>query len=204
MMITEKMLDARWPRAPHSLVDGIIAANGEALAHGEINTPLREAHFWAQVSEECTAGTTMEENLHYSAPRLCEVWPNRFHTIGQASPFAHNPRLLADKVYNGRMGNRLGSDDGWKFRGRGLLQITGRDNYTRIGKLVGLDLATNPDLVNDPEHALVIASMIWKISGANAWADKDNVHMVTKCINGGTEGLQQREEWLRVWKKELR
>ena len=202
-MITADMLDRRWPRAPHSLVDAIVGSAPTALAKFEITTPLRLAHFLAHASVECAGGTTLEENLNYSAERLHAVWPMRFPTIGSAQPYAHNPRFLADKVYDGRMGNRAGTDDGWNYRGRGLIDITGAAMYERVGKAAGVDLEGNPGFASAPETALAVAAALWKLSSANYFADRDEIRAETKVINGGLTGLADREAWLKVWKREL-
>jgi putative chitinase len=202
-MITADMLDRRWPRAPHSLVDAIVAFAPSAFTKFEITTPLRVAHFLAHASVECAAGTALEENLNYSAERLHAVWPARFPTIGSAQPYAHNPRLLADKVYDGRMGNRAGTDDGWNYRGRGLIDITGAAMYERVGKAAGLDLSANPGLASASDSALAAAAALWMLSNANHLADRDEIRAETKVINGGLTGLADREAWLKVWKREL-
>ena len=115
-----------------------------------ITTPLLVAHVMAQISHECGAGHDVVENLNYTAGRMMQVWPSRFPTMARRAPYAGNPRALANKVYNGRMGNASGSDDGWNFRGRGASQTTGREGYARLAKATGLDLVNHPDLVNDP------------------------------------------------------
>jgi putative chitinase len=201
--LTAPILDARWPRAPHSLVDGIVASAASVLDTFEINTPLRLAHFMSHCSEESGAGTVLEENLHYSAERAHEVWPSRFPTVASASPYADSPRLLADRVYGGRMGNASGTDDGWNFRGRGLIQITGRNAYEGVGKAAGIDLLGNPNLACASGSALLVAAACWREIGANAYADKDDIVGETRLINGGLTNLEAREVWLRVWKKEL-
>lgn len=130
----------------------------------------------------------LEENLSYSTQRLMEVWPGRFPTIASAQPYANNPMALAEKVYGGRMGNNL-PGDGWRYRGRGPIQITGKDNYRTTGKLVGQDLVGVPDLAAQPRFALEI-SIAW-------WEDKIPDSMLgettslRKRVNGGTEGLAQ-------------
>lgn len=201
--LTAAILDLRWPRAPHSLIDGIVAAAPSVLPEYEITTSLRLAHLMAQISVECAAGTAIEENLSYSASRLMVVWPSRFPTLDAARPFANNPRLLADHVYGGRMGNRADTDDGWNFRGRGLLDITGADQYSAIGAECDLDLKDNPNLVSDPAHALEVACAYWKMTNCNAYADRDQIVAETKVINGALTGLADRETWLKVWKREL-
>lgn len=133
----------------------------------------------------------LEENLNYSAKRLTEVWPSRFPSIEAAQPFANNPRALANKVYGGRMGNTR-PDDGWLYRGRGPIQITGRDNYERVGNLMGQDLLGIPDLAAQPHFALEI-SIAW-------WEDRipdsiiNNETLVRRTVNGGTLGLKEVKE----------
>lgn len=203
-MLTASMLDRRWPRAAHSLIDGIaFAAAAGVLARYEINTPLRLAHFLAQISEETGGGTAIEENLHYSAERAHQVWPSRFPTAAAAAPYAHNPRLLADNVYGGRMGNRAGTDDGWNYRGRGLIQLTGKELYREIGAICGLDLVGHPELASDPSHCLEVAAAYWKKAGVNAFADRDDLRGETQRVNGGLINLAARQGWLTAWKHEL-
>jgi putative chitinase len=202
-MLTVDMLDRRWPRAPHSLVDGIVAAAPEIFSKYAITTPLRLAHFLAHCSVECAARTALEENLNYSAERLHAVWPARFPSVGSAMPYAHNPRLLADKVYDGRLGNRAGTDDGWNYRGRGLIDVTGAAMYERIGEVSGLDLKASPGLASAHDSALSVAAAFWKLSNADRFADRDQIAAETKVVNGGLTGLADREAWLKVWKREM-
>lgn len=202
VMLTADHLDRRWPRAPHSLVDGIVAA-APVLPKYEITSALILAHALAQWSEESAAGTATEENLHYSAQRIHEVWPSRFHSVAAAQPYAHSPRLLADAVYGGRMGNAANSDDGWNYRGRGLDQLTGKSEYERIGNACGLNLVLSPDLVSAPASCLEVAACYFKLSGAVEFAAKDDVVGVTRRVNGGLNGLAERESWLKAWKREL-
>lgn len=202
-MLGHGMLSRRWPRAPHGLIDAIVASAPAVLDRYKINTPRRLAHFMAQVSHECGGGTITEENLRYSALRMTQVWPSRFRTVAAAQPYAYNPKALANKVYNGRMGNRPGTDDGWNYRGRGLIQITGRDGYQQVGKVAGLDLVANPSLANDPKSALEIAAAFWTWKRLNAVADTNNLTAVTRIVNGGSTGLADRQAWLARWKAEL-
>jgi putative chitinase len=123
------------------------------------------------------------------------VWPSRFPTLEAAEPFAHNPKALANKVYAGRLGNTQ-PGDGWMFRGRGLLQLTGRANYQRIGDRLELDLVAIPDRVILPAHSLTVAACIWQDHGCNAAADLDDIARVTQLINGGQIGLASRRAWL--------
>lgn len=157
----------------------------------DITTPLRIAHFLAQFSVETQSFARFEENLNYSAQRLCIVWPRRFPNIAAAQPFAGNPEKLADFVYGGRMGN-TGPDDGWKYRGRGG-GLTGKDNYREAGELTGLDLIGNPDQAADPAVSVHILCGYWGHRHINAMADADDIRAVTLAVNGGLIGLDDRK-----------
>jgi len=163
--------------------------------------PLRLAHFFAQVCHETGGLRLLVENLNYSAEALLKTWPSRF-TKETAAAFARKPMAIANKVYGGRMGNS-GPDDGWNYRGRGLLQITGRDHYKRNGLALGIPLEQEPELAIDPDHALAIALETWRRSGCDARADDDDIVAVTKAINGGTIGLADRRAWLAKAKRAL-
>ena len=182
---------------------GIIASAGPVFTKYGIATPLLAAHVMAQISHECGAGHEVVENLNYSAGRMMQVWPSRFPTMGSAQPYAGNPRALANKVYNGRMGNAAGSDDGWNFRGRGASQTTGRQGYARLAKATGLDLLNHPDLVNDPRSFLECGVADFVLCGCLPLARADDVLGVTRRLNGGTVGLAQRQAWLAKWKAAL-
>lgn len=200
MQIDAATLRRLWPRAPQALVDAMAAKSAAVFAKHGLTTSLRVAHFMAQISHESNGGTITTENLSYShAERIAAVWPSRF-TPASAAPYVHNPRALADKVYNGRMGNAPGSDDGYSYRGRGLLQITGRESYRRIGGLTGLPLEARPDLAAAPSVALEIAAAEFKSLGCLPYCDADNVMAVTRRVNGGYTGLASRKAWLEKWK----
>jgi putative chitinase len=146
-----------WPNGDGKipgLRDGIAGSAEAVFSKYGIDSPLVVAHVMAQISHECGAGHDVVENLNYTAGRMMQVWPSRFPTMASAQPYAGNPRALANKVYNGRMGNAAGSDDGWNFRGRGAAQTTGREGYARLAKVTSLDLINQPDLVNDPRRFL--------------------------------------------------
>ncbi len=160
----------------------------------EITTPLRLAHFMAQVHVESAGFTRLVEALGYSAKRLTQVWPSRFPTLASAQPYANNPKALAEKVYSGRMGNGLG--DGWRFIGRSLKMITGRENYTKCAARTGLDLVNNPELAADPEHSIHIACDYWGAHCLNALADRDDAEGITRKINGGLIGFADRKAQL--------
>jgi putative chitinase len=182
---------------------GMIAVAPPVFTKYGITTPLLAAHVMAQISHECGAGHEVVENLNYSAGRMMQVWPSRFPTMASAQPYAGNPRALANKVYNGRMGNAAGSDDGWNFRGRGASQTTGREGYARLAKATGLDLVAHPDLANDPTSFLECGVADFVLCGCLPFAKADDVLGVTRRLNGGTVGLAQRQAWLAKWKAAL-
>jgi len=191
------------PNARSSYREG--AANAQAVLdrHGITQSKLRLAHFLAQVLHESGGLTLQVENLNYSAPRLPVVWPSRFLPKGPLDPaaFANNPEKLANQVYGGRMGNTQ-PGDGFRYRGRGLLQLTGRESYqlaTRILRgfnAAAPDFEAEPDLVFSAEWALPIAAAEWDTKGCNPFADQDQITMVTQRINGGQVGIAERRDWL--------
>ena len=157
----------------------------------DIDTPKRQAAFIGQCSYESANFTNLQENLNYSAQRLMQVWPSRFPYIIAAEPYAHNPEKLASFVYAGRMGN-LEDGDGYTYRGRGLIQITGREMYAKCGNALGIDLIDNPDLLLTPEYATLSAAWFWNKHGLNALADAQEYGTMTRRINGGTTALNER------------
>jgi putative chitinase len=157
----------------------------------DINTPKRQAAFIGQCAVESANFTRLQENLNYSAQRLTQVWPSRFPNINMAEAYAHNPEKLADFVYAGRMGN-LQDGDGWKFHGRGLIQLTGRENYANCGSGVGVDLIDNPNLLLTPKYATLSAGWFWNKKGLNTLADSQEYGAMTRRINGGLTGLDER------------
>ena len=195
-----------WPRGDQKIAGlraGIVASAPAVFAKHGIATPLVAAHVMAQISHECGAGRDVVENLNYTAGRMMQVWPSRFPTMASAQPYAGNPRALANKVYNGRMGNAAGSDDGWNFRGRGAVQTTGREGYQRLAKATGLDVVNHPDLVNDPRYFLACGVADFINCGCLPFAQADDVLNVTRRLNGGTIGLADRQAWLAKWKAAL-
>jgi putative chitinase len=193
-----------WPNGDDKvpgLRDGIAASAPAVFAKYGIQNKNVLAHIMAQISHECGAGLFVEENMSYTAKRMTEVWPSRFPTIESAQPYAKNPRKLANKVYNGRMGNVTGTDDGYNFRGRGGSQTTGREGYERVKKQTGLDVVNNPDILIDPKYFLECAVSDFINCGCMPYALQDNIEMVTKKLNGGQIGIADRRQWLAKWKK---
>ena len=198
------------PNARSSYRDAFQNAQAVLDRAGISDTPLRIAHFMAQVLHESMGLMIQSENLNYRADRLPEVWPSRFKPTGPLDPnaYAHNPQKLANEVYGGRMGN-TNPDDGFTYRGRGLLQLTGKDSYReattrlRASSPDAPDLVANPDEVISSSWCVAIAAAEWTARGCNTLADQDDVTKVTRAINGGTIGLSDRKEWLKrtkaVW-----
>jgi putative chitinase len=164
-----------------------------AMVERAINTPRRIAMFLAQVAHESGNLNHVEENLNYSAQRLCEVWPRRFQSVESARFFEHCPERLANLLYGSRMGNgAYESGDGWKYHGRGPIQITGATNYRRCGVALNAPLIERPELLLDPKLGAKSAAWFWEDSGCNEAADAENVEAVTRRINGGLIGLEDR------------
>ena len=206
MQLHEASLRRLWPRGDSrvpGLVVGIARSSKDVFARYGITTPNLVAHVMAQISHECGAGHDVVENMNYTAQRVMQVWPSRFPTLASAQPYAGNPRALANKVYNGRMGNRSRSDDGWNFRGRGGAQATGREGYKRVKTATGLDVIAQPDLLIDPRHFLNCAVSDFINCGCLPYAAADDVVGVTRRLNGGAIGLAERKVWLATWKREL-
>ena len=157
-----------------------------------INTVLRKAAFIGQCSHESNYFKVLEENLHYSATSLMHVWPSRFPTAAIAGQYANDPVKIANTVYAGRMGNTE-DGDGWKYHGRGLIQMTGKETYTNCGAAIGKDLVNSPELLLIPENACLSAGWFWNKKGLNELADKQDYETMTKRINGGLLGLDDRK-----------
>ncbi len=183
-----------------------------ALQRFNIDSPKRVAAWLAQTAHESGGYTMLSENLNYRAATLAACWPNRFAELGPdkkpkknekgaliptkvAESIAGKPELIANLVYSSRMGNGPAeSGEGWKYRGRGLKQLTGKDNYTRCGAALGMDLVGQPDLLLDPEGAALSAAWFWDANKCSDYIDRDDFTGLTKRINGGTIGLPDREK----------
>jgi putative chitinase len=176
--------------------DAVIAMIPDTAAKFQINTPLRLAHFLAQCGHESGGFRATQENLNYSAKGLNGIFKKYFPTEAAAAAYARNPQKIANKVYGNRMGNGdEGSGDGYKFRGRGYIQLTGKDNYTAFGKSIGEDICANPDKVAS-QYALLSAAWFFSKNGLHKMADGGAtdavVTSITKRVNGGTIGLADR------------
>ena len=183
-----------------------------ALARFGIESERQVAAWLAQTAHESGGYTMLVENLNYRAATMAVCWPRRFAVLGQdgkpvkdkqgkltpnkfALALERKPEAIANVVYASRMGNGPPeSGDGWLMRGRGLKQLTGRDNVTRCGKALGVDLAANPDLLLEPEWASLSAAWFWASNKCGPLADAGDFVGLTKRINGGTIGLPDREK----------
>lgn len=157
----------------------------------EINTPKRQAAFIGQCAHESANFKVLQENLNYSAEGLMKTWPSRFPTKEVADQYARQPAKIAGKVYNGRLGN-TSEEEAAKYLGRGLIQLTGKENYERCGSAIGVDLVNEPNLLVEPNHAAMSAGWFWNKKGLNELADQQEHGQITKRINGGTLGLDDR------------
>ena len=175
------------------------------LPEYQINTKLRLCHFLAQIIHESGHLKYNQENLNYSAKALRSVFGKYFPTDALAEQYARKPEKIANRVYANRMGNGdEDSGDGWLRRGRGLIQLTGTDNYKACSKALNIDLMKNPDLiVSNAEVCVKTACWFWSSKRLNEWADKDDIITITKKINGGYNGLEDRTKILNTAKKVL-
>ncbi len=176
--------------------DAVLAQIPDTAAKFEINTPLRLAHFLAQCGHESGGFKVVNENLNYGAKGLLGIFKKYFPTEEKAKLYERKPEKIANLVYGARMGNGPeSSGDGYKYRGRGYIQLTGKDNYTAFGKAINEDIVANPDLVST-KYPLLSAAWFFSKNGLNKIADQGAtdavVTSVTKRVNGGTIGLPDR------------
>jgi len=164
----------------------------EVFAKYEINTSKRQAAFIGQCAHESNNFKILQENLNYSTEGLMKTWPSRFPTKEIADQYARQPAKIAGKVYNGRLGN-TSEEEASKFLGRGLIQLTGKENYDNCGKAIGVDLISQPELLAEPNYACMSAGWFWNKKGLNALADAGDFETMTKRINGGLIGLDDRK-----------
>lgn len=186
------MVRADQLQALHIGIEWVPAFN-ETFTRFLIATPKQQAAFIGQCGHECGNFKVLEENLNYRAATLMRLWPKRFPTQEIANAYAGNPKKIANMVYASRMGNRdESSGDGYRFRGRGCIQLTGHANYFHAGNALGIDLVMEPDLVATPQYAALTAGWFWSTHKCNELAEAGDWVGLTKKINGGTIGLQDR------------
>jgi putative chitinase len=174
----------------------------ETFEKYEINTPKRQACFLGQCMHESGGFKFLKENLNYSAKGLVATWPSRFPNEEYAEEYARKPERIANKVYSGRMGNTE-DGDGAKYIGRGLIQLTGKDNYKAVTEALGEDLLANPQLLEEPRYAALSAGWFWNKKGLNALADASDIETMTKRINGGSIGIADRKAKIEMVSKYL-
>jgi putative chitinase len=193
MQITAEHIKEIFPKDndPDDLADALT----ESFDKYDINTVNRAAGFLAQCGHESAGFTVLKENLNYSAEGLNKTFKKYFPTLADATPYARNPEKIANKVYANRMGNGPeSSGDGYKFRGRGAIQLTGHDNYTKFAESIGIDVDSAVADLETLDGAIESACWFWKTNGLNAICDKDDIVLMTKRINGGTIGLEDRKK----------
>lgn len=178
-----------------------VAAWAEELARAmpgyDITAGPRAAMFLAQCAHESAGFTVFEERLNYSVEALMRTWPSRFRSWAAAVPYARNPERLANHVYANRLGNsNEASGDGWRYRGRGCIQLTGRRNYARAGQAIGYPLDRYPHDLLQPHLGAPVACWFWQSSGLNELADRGEFEAVTRRINGGLTGIDDRRRYL--------
>lgn len=210
MLTLQTMLNC-WPHGNQhvsGLLEGIVATSDAVFAKYGVTTPRMAAHVMAQFSAECGQGLAMTENLNYSAAGLLATFPSHF-TPGMAARAAHNPRMIGEIAYGGRMGNAPpDSSDGYLFRGAGLAQVTGRAEVTALQAFLAtngaeFDIVQNPELLVSPDDALECGVAELARLGCLPFAANDDIVNVTKRLNGGLNGLPDRRKQLAAWKAEL-
>jgi putative chitinase len=207
------------PRVEHIVAAGVKQATAEKWAGAVaaachefgIDTPQRIAGFLSQCAHESGGFERLQENLNYSADGMAGIWPKRFAVLGpdkkpikkdgknQPNKFAlalhRKPEMIANVVYSGRMGNGpTESGEGWLYRGRGLKQLTGKDNHRACSAGLGVDLVANPDLLLEPVYAARSAAWFWSANKCNDFADSGDIEGLTKKINGGLIGIEDRKK----------
>ena len=192
-MITLQQLQQILPDNEH--VEAWHTALSGILPDYEINTPERIAAFIAQCAHESAGFKAIKENLNYKATSLLKVFPKYFKTAEQAERYAHNPEMIANLVYANRMGNGAeASGDGFRYCGRGLIQLTGHDNYQAFADSIDCDIDTLPEYLATFEGAVQSAAWFWETNNLNQLADQQDIVALTKRINGGIIGLEDRKK----------
>ena len=204
-------LQKLWPHGDQhvpGLLEGIALTAGDVFQRYGITSPMVVALMMAQFSEECGAGLEMVENGYYSEQGLLRTFPTHF-TASMAERYAENPRMIFDIAYGGRMGNAPPpSDDGSNYRGRGLSQVTGKDGYEALQKQLAekgcdIDIIASPELISEPHYTLECGVADFILCGCLPFAQQGNVIGVTKKLNGGLNGLAERQRWTALWKRAL-
>lgn len=210
-IITTDVLTKLFPATPRATLDAWVEPLRAACRAHDILTPKRIAAFLSQVGHECAGFTQLSENLNYSGAGLAATWPRLFAEVGTngkriagkpnalALQLARKPEAIANHAYANRMGNGdVASGDGWRFRGAGPMQLTGRSNHTLFGKTVGKPAEAVPDFVRTPDGGALAAAWFWSTNNLNKVCETKSVADVTRIINGGQLGLAEREKLFAV------
>ncbi|WP_223505516.1 glycoside hydrolase family 19 protein [Pseudomonas sp. GL-RE-29] len=199
MPITQQQLLQILPNA--GPVAGVfVSALNDAMTRFNIEGRLRVAAFLAQIGHESGQLRTLVENLNYSAEGLIRTWPKRFNLM-TATSVARKPEQIANIVYASRLGNGPAvTGDGWRYRGRGLIQVTGWVNYQACGSALSVDLLSKPELLEQPGYAALSAAWFWSSNGLNELADAERFEAITRKVNGGLNGQADR---LAIYKRAL-
>ena len=188
MKVTREQLTAFFNKTPAATVGPLVDDLNHAMEQFNINTPQRVAAFMAQIDIESGGLRAREENLNYSAKRLTEVFPRHFRDV-DPNQYDRNPEKIANRVYRDRMGNGSeASGDGWRYRGRGFIQLTGKNNYSAFGKAMGMSAEEASKYMETPEGACMSAGWFWETNKLNAIADRGQIDEVSRIINAGPGG----------------
>lgn len=192
MMLSESTILEITKKAKPEFQQAMLDNMNQLLDMYEINTSLRIAHFLAQALHESGEFSINVENLNYSSQGLLRIFSKYFNSE-EAMIYARKPQAIANRVYSNRMGNGSeNSNDGWNYRGRGIFQLTGKANYKKYGDILGIDLISNPDAACDPIISFQVACEYWKANKLNMYADIDDIYTITRKINGGLNGIEDR------------
>jgi len=204
MTLTLSYLTTIFPRANKQTLAAVLGPLNSAMAEFGIDTPQRCAGFVAQCAHESALFTAFVENLNYTSAGLISTWPRKFNSLDFANQYQHNPEKIANYVYANILGNGPNaSGDGWKYRGRGMIGITGRGEYADCGHALGKDLVSDPTYLETLEGAARSAGWFWKTRKLNVTADNDDIKRMTYLINGGYLGLYERTQYYVLAKRIL-
>lgn len=204
MNLTRAQLAEILATASKQNLDTYYPAIVEMCAAAEISTPLRVAHFLVQIGHETGDLLRMEENLNYDQAGLLRTWPKLFN-LSNVGQYAHHPEKIANRAYGNRYGNGdEASGDGWRYRGRGLIQLTFKVGYEGYGRSRRVDTLNNPDIIlHEPRMCVDVACWYWQTRGINPIADKDDLQTLRRRVNGGLIGIEDCQHRLAIAKRVL-
>lgn len=196
-VLTISTLKRIYPSANPEFIEHI---NKQAKQYS-VTTKAQFCLFLANVLVESQGFNRLRENLNYRSDRLLKVFPRYVRSMSDAQALAASgPEAIANRIYGGRMGNGVSNGDGWRYRGGGLIQTTGRTNYSKVGKALNLDLVNFPNRITEPEIATLTAFYYWTANSCGSYADRMEITKCRKAINGGTNGLKEVNDYfLKAW-----